>query len=111
MYFYIGIILLMYDFFMLVCSSTVNHAFYLICLQFELMKGFLKPVLEGNIVDASCASGLFSRLFAKSQLFSFVVALDYSENMLQQCYEFIQQEENFPKEYSVYISKHRNYYI
>ncbi|WVZ19305.1 hypothetical protein V8G54_006627 [Vigna mungo] len=66
--------------------------------NFELMKGFLKPVLGGNIVDASCASGLFSRLFAKSQLFSFVVALDYSENMLQQCYEFIQQEENFPKE-------------
>ncbi|XP_047174780.1 uncharacterized methyltransferase At1g78140, chloroplastic-like [Vigna umbellata] len=98
MYFYIGIMLLMYDFFMLVCCSTVIHAFYLICLQFELMKGFLKPVLGGNIVDASCASGLFSRLFAKSQLFSFVVALDYSENMLQQCYEFIQQEENFPKE-------------
>ncbi|TKY74364.1 methyltransferase [Spatholobus suberectus] len=66
--------------------------------EFELMKGFLKPVLGGNIIDASCASGLFSRLFAKSGLFSFVVALDYSENMLQQCYEFIQQEENFPKE-------------
>ncbi|KAL9312656.1 hypothetical protein ACSQ67_018108 [Phaseolus vulgaris] len=66
--------------------------------EFELMKGFLKPVLGGNIVDASCASGLFSRLFAKSGLFSFVVALDYSENMLQQCYEFIQQDENFPKE-------------
>eukprot|EP00256_Glycine_max_P062840 XP_014632423.1 uncharacterized methyltransferase At1g78140, chloroplastic [Glycine max] len=66
--------------------------------EFELMKGFLKPVLGGNIIDASCASGLFSRLFAKSGLFSFVVALDYSENMLQQCYEFIQKEENFPKE-------------
>ncbi|KAG5018967.1 hypothetical protein JHK87_014822 [Glycine soja] len=65
------------------------------------MKGFLKPVLGGNIIDASCASGLFSRLFAKSGLFSFVVALDYSENMLQQCYEFIQKEENFPKEYTV----------
>ncbi|KAL5190504.1 putative methyltransferase, chloroplastic [Glycine soja] len=66
--------------------------------EFELMKGFLKPILGGNIIDASCASGLFSRLFAKSGLFSFIVALDYSENMLQQCYEFIQQEENFPKE-------------
>ncbi|CAJ1974117.1 unnamed protein product [Sphenostylis stenocarpa] len=65
--------------------------------EFELMKGFLKPALGGNIIDASCASGLFSRLFSKSGLFSFVVALDYSENMLQQCYEFIQQEENFPK--------------
>ncbi|KAK2388314.1 putative methyltransferase, chloroplastic [Trifolium repens] len=66
--------------------------------EFELMKGFLKPVLGGNIIDASCGSGLFSRLFAKSGLFSLVVALDYSENMLRQCYEFIQQEENFPKE-------------
>ncbi|CAL0327376.1 unnamed protein product [Lupinus luteus] len=66
--------------------------------EFEMMKGFLKPVLGGNILDASCGSGLFSRLFAKSGLFSLVVALDYSENMLKQCYEFIQKEENFPKE-------------
>ncbi|KAE8056893.1 hypothetical protein FH972_013626 [Carpinus fangiana] len=49
--------------------------------EFELMRDFLKPVLGGNIVDASCGSGLFSRLFAKSGLFSRVVALDYSENM------------------------------
>ncbi|KAJ7959024.1 putative S-adenosylmethionine-dependent methyltransferase [Quillaja saponaria] len=66
--------------------------------EFEMMKGYLKPVLGGNIIDASCGSGLFSRLFGKSGFFSSVVALDYSENMLQQCYEFIQQEENFPKE-------------
>ncbi|KAL3733172.1 hypothetical protein ACJRO7_022663 [Eucalyptus globulus] len=66
--------------------------------EFELIMGFLKPVLGGNIVDASCGSGLFSRLFAKSGLFSRVIALDYSENMLKQCYEFIQQEENFPEE-------------
>lgn len=63
------------------------------------MKGYLKPVLGGNIIDASCGSGLFSRIFAKSGLFSLVVALDYSENMLKQCYEFVQQEANFPKEY------------
>ncbi|KAI4307378.1 hypothetical protein L6164_030577 [Bauhinia variegata] len=66
--------------------------------EFELVKGFLNPVMGGNIVDASCGSGLFSRLFAKSGLFSSVVALDYSENMLQQCSDFIKQEENFPKE-------------
>ncbi|KAF5740222.1 hypothetical protein HS088_TW11G00288 [Tripterygium wilfordii] len=66
--------------------------------EFELAKGYLKPVLGGNIIDASCGSGLFSRLFAKSGLFSMVVALDYSENMLQQCYEFVEKEENFPKE-------------
>ncbi len=68
-------------------------------MQFELMKDYLQPGLGGNIIDASCGSGLFSRLFAKSGLFSHVVALDYSENMLRQCYEFIMQEENFPKEY------------
>ncbi|XP_030541499.1 uncharacterized methyltransferase At1g78140, chloroplastic [Rhodamnia argentea] len=66
--------------------------------EFELIKGFLKSVLGGNILDASCGSGLFSRLFAKSGLFSLVIALDYSENMLEQCYEFIQGEDNFPKE-------------
>ncbi|KAJ6930466.1 hypothetical protein NC652_014101 [Populus alba x Populus x berolinensis] len=52
------------------------------------MKDYLKPVLGGNILDASCGSGLFSRLFTKRGLFSLVMALDYSENMLQQCYEF-----------------------
>ncbi|KAM1316072.1 uncharacterized methyltransferase At1g78140, chloroplastic-like isoform X1 [Malus sylvestris] len=67
--------------------------------EFEWTKNFLKPVLGGgNIIDASCGSGLFSRRFAKSGLFSLVVALDYSENMLKECYGFIQQEENFPKE-------------
>ncbi|XP_047323626.1 uncharacterized methyltransferase At1g78140, chloroplastic isoform X1 [Impatiens glandulifera] len=66
--------------------------------EFELAKEYLKPVLGGNIIDASCGSGMFSRLFAKSGLFSLVVALDYSENMLKQCYEFIQQDNNFPKE-------------
>ncbi|KAJ6709488.1 METHYLTRANSFERASE [Salix koriyanagi] len=66
--------------------------------EFEMMKDYLKPILGGNILDASCGSGLFSRLFAKSGLFSLVTALDYSENMLRQCYEFIKQEENFPKE-------------
>ncbi|XP_050264798.1 uncharacterized methyltransferase At1g78140, chloroplastic-like isoform X1 [Quercus robur] len=66
--------------------------------EFELMRDSLKPALDGIIVDASCGSGLFSRLFAQSGLFSLVIALDYSENMLQQCYEFIKQEETFPKE-------------
>lgn len=64
------------------------------------MKDYLKPVLGGNIIDASCGSGLFARIFAKSGLFSLVVALDYSENMLKQCYEFVKQEQNFPKEYN-----------
>ncbi|CAH9078494.1 unnamed protein product [Cuscuta europaea] len=71
--------------------------------EFELMKEYLKPVMGGNIIDASCGSGLFSRQFAKSGLFSLVVALDFSNAMLQQCYEFIKQEENFPKENIVLV--------
>ncbi|XP_022147083.1 uncharacterized methyltransferase At1g78140, chloroplastic [Momordica charantia] len=71
--------------------------------EFELIRTFMTPILGGNIIDASCGSGLFSRIFAKSGLFSSVVALDYSENMLKQCYEFIQQEENFPRENLVLI--------
>lgn len=61
-----------------------------------MAKDYLKPVLGGNIIDASCGSGMFSRLFARSGLFSLVTALDYSENMLRQCYELLNQEENFP---------------
>lgn len=61
-----------------------------------MAKDYLKPVLGGNIIDASCGSGMFSRLFARSDLFSLVIALDYSENMLRQCYELLNQEENFP---------------
>ncbi|KAG7590542.1 Methyltransferase type 11 [Arabidopsis suecica] len=64
--------------------------------EFEMAKDYLKPVLGGNIIDASCGSGMFSRLFARSDLFSLVIALDYSENMLRQCYELLNQEENFP---------------
>ncbi|KAK6130715.1 hypothetical protein DH2020_035569 [Rehmannia glutinosa] len=65
--------------------------------NFELIKDYLKPVLGGNIIDASCGSGMFSRLFAKSGLFSLVVALDFSETMLQQCHDFIKLEDSFPK--------------
>ncbi|KAA3454286.1 putative methyltransferase chloroplastic isoform X1 [Gossypium australe] len=77
------------------CESLIN---YLYTLQFDMAKNYLKRVLGGKIVDASCGSGMFTRLFAKSGLFSQVIALDYSENMLRQCYEFIEQVENFPKE-------------
>ncbi|CAL9754664.1 unnamed protein product [Musa acuminata subsp. burmannicoides] len=65
--------------------------------EFEMAKGYLKPSTGGTIIDASCGSGLFSRLFAKSGMFSLVIALDFSENMLQQCYHFI-NEEGMPRE-------------
>ncbi|KAJ0457817.1 putative demethylmenaquinone methyltransferase [Helianthus annuus] len=66
--------------------------------EFEMMKDYLNPVTGGRIIDASCASGIFSRIFAKSELFSLVVALDFSETMLKQCYDFIKQEQNISQE-------------
>ncbi|KAM0857103.1 hypothetical protein ACQ4PT_048693 [Festuca glaucescens] len=60
--------------------------------EFDMAKTYLMPTTGGVIVDASCGSGLFSRLFVKSGLYSLVVALDFSENMLKQCNEFIKQE-------------------
>ncbi|PWA60394.1 S-adenosyl-L-methionine-dependent methyltransferases superfamily protein [Artemisia annua] len=68
--------------------------------EFELMRDYLKPVIGGTIIDASCGSGMFTRLFAKSGLFSLVVALDFSESMLKQSYDYIKQEENISKELS-----------
>ncbi|KAJ4745801.1 Demethylmenaquinone methyltransferase [Rhynchospora pubera] len=65
--------------------------------EFEMAKEYLQPAIGGTIVDASCGSGLFSRLFVKSGMFSQVIALDFSENMLRQCSEFVENE-NLPKE-------------
>ncbi|KAL0912461.1 hypothetical protein M5K25_018434 [Dendrobium thyrsiflorum] len=65
--------------------------------EFKMAQNYLKPTTGGTIVDASCGSGLFSRLFARSGMYSHVVALDFSENMLRQCHEYIKQE-NIPKE-------------
>jgi ubiquinone/menaquinone biosynthesis C-methylase UbiE len=38
----------------------------------------------GTLLDASCGSGLFTRRFVKGGDYSRVVALDFSESMLQQ---------------------------
>lgn len=64
----------------------------ILVMQFEMAKDYLTPTIGGTIVDASCGSGLFSRLFAESGMYSLVVALDFSENMLLQCDEFIKQK-------------------
>ncbi|KAF3331179.1 methyltransferase [Carex littledalei] len=70
--------------------------------EFEMAKEYLKPTIGGTIVDASCGSGLFSRLFVKSGMFSQVIALDFSENMLRQCSEFVEKE-NIPNENFVLV--------
>lgn len=53
---------------------------------------YFKSSEGGVLVDVSCGSGLFSRKFAKSGANSRVVALDFSENMLRQCYDFIKDD-------------------
>ncbi|XP_078162772.1 putative methyltransferase At1g78140, chloroplastic isoform X1 [Carex rostrata] len=70
--------------------------------EFEMAKEYLNPTIGGTIVDASCGSGLFSRLFVRSGMFSQVIALDFSENMLRQCSEFVEKE-NIPNENLVLV--------
>ena len=57
-------------------------------MQFKLAQEYFKPAEGGVLVDVSCGSGLFSRKFAKSGVF----ALDFSENMLLECYNYIKQD-------------------
>ncbi|GER33674.1 methyltransferase-related family protein [Striga asiatica] len=61
--------------------------------EFNMAQEYFKPSEGGFLVDVSCGSGLFSRKFAKSGAYSRVVALDFSENMLRQCFEFIKNED------------------
>merc|ERR1712071_268249 len=58
--------------------------------EFELAKEYFAPVIarkrseggESVLVDMSCATGLFTRRFAKSNEYSRVIACDYSDSML-----------------------------
>ncbi|KAL0315468.1 UNVERIFIED_CONTAM: putative methyltransferase, chloroplastic, partial [Sesamum radiatum] len=61
--------------------------------EFNMAQEYFKPAEGGVLVDVSCGSGLFSRKFAKSGAYSRVVALDFSENMLRQCYDFIKNDD------------------
>lgn len=61
--------------------------------EFKMAQEYFKPTEGGLLVDVSCGSGLFSRKFAKSGTYSKVIALDFSENMLRQCYDFIKQDD------------------
>eukprot|EP01018_Ginkgo_biloba_P015709 Gb_14255 [translate_table: standard] len=63
-----------------------------VAFQFKMAQKRLKAAEGGLLVDVSCGSGLFSRRFAKCGYYSGVVALDFSENMLRQCYEFVKQD-------------------
>lgn len=61
---------------------------------------YFKPAEGGTLVDVSCGSGLFSRKFAKSGVYSRVVALDFSENMLRQSYDFIKKDDDILDSYA-----------
>ncbi|KAL8136913.1 hypothetical protein V2J09_002914 [Rumex salicifolius] len=61
--------------------------------EFKMAQEYFKSVEGGLLVDVSCGSGLFSRKFANSGSYSGVIALDFSENMLRQCYDFIKKED------------------
>lgn len=45
--------------------------------EFDQAMQYLAPAEGGILVDASCGTGLFTRLFARSQRFKGVVALDF----------------------------------
>ncbi|KAK2396581.1 S-adenosyl-L-methionine-dependent methyltransferase superfamily protein [Trifolium repens] len=61
--------------------------------EFKMAQEYFEPAKGGLVVDVSCGSGLFSRKFAKSGTYSGVIALDFSENMLRQCYNFIKKDD------------------
>ncbi|XP_074286831.1 putative methyltransferase At2g41040, chloroplastic [Silene latifolia] len=61
--------------------------------EFKMAQEYFKPAEGGLLVDVSCGSGLFSRKFAMCGSYSGVIALDFSENMLRQCYDFTKKEE------------------
>lgn len=60
--------------------------------EFNMAQEYFTSVFGGVLVDVSCGSGLFCRKFAASGTYSAVIALDFSENMLRQCNEFIARD-------------------
>uniref|UniRef100_A0A0D9VER0 Methyltransferase type 11 domain-containing protein n=1 Tax=Leersia perrieri TaxID=77586 RepID=A0A0D9VER0_9ORYZ len=53
--------------------------------EFEHAKDYLKPAIGGIIIDASCGTGPFARLFIKEQTV-------FSTNMLKHCNKFMKEE-------------------
>jgi SAM-dependent methyltransferase len=60
--------------------------------EFRYAMEYLRPQYGQMLVDVSCGSGLFSRRFAKSGEFSSVIASDFSESMLSQTYDYLQDD-------------------
>lgn len=60
--------------------------------EFKLARRVLRGAEGGLLVDASCGSGLFTRRFVQTGAYQNVVALDYSDSMLQQARVFCEEE-------------------
>jgi len=64
--------------------------------EFEMVNEYFYPVWSSSspqtIVDMSCATGLFTRRFASSGLYSRVLGCDYSPSMLQEARRRIQSD-------------------
>lgn len=61
--------------------------------EFQLATDALGETAQGGIiVDASCGSGLFTRRFLKTKKYAGVVALDYSDAMLRQAKQYMEDE-------------------
>jgi SAM-dependent methyltransferase len=60
--------------------------------EFRYAMEYLEPQFGQLLVDVSCGSGLFLRRFAKSGKFSSVIGSDFSESMLNQAYNYVQDD-------------------
>eukprot|EP00898_Chlorokybus_atmophyticus_P002009 jgi/Chlat1/2809/Chrsp187S08766 len=60
--------------------------------EFKTASDYFAPVKGGVLVDMSCGSGLFTRRFAASGDYKQVIAADFSESMLTQTKEYLEQD-------------------
>jgi len=72
--------------------------------EFQMARDALREVeqSQGVVMDASCASGLFARRFVQCGAYSEVIAMDYSQSMLQQA-QTLANEEGLPSDSLVYV--------
>lgn len=73
-------------------QSFVFSGFPGVDAEFEMAMRYLEPAFGDTLLDMSCGTGLFTRKFAKSKKFAWVLAGDYSESMLQQAGAFFDQD-------------------
>lgn len=60
--------------------------------EVKMANEYLKPAVGGVLVDVSCATGVSTRRFVETGLYSSIIAVDFSESMLQQFQGFLKQD-------------------